>query len=202
MPNKTMAVMVLAAVLGSVGPVSAQGFGIGPRISFVRGDVPSGTPSSRLFGGTIRMGSSKRVVLELAADYRTERADDGLSRLKERPIQGSLLLFPVRAAFAPYLLAGYGLYSQTVETLDTTGTVVDSVSERKTGGHLGFGAEIFLGRHAALFVDYRYRFVKFGSPDDGAKAIDIPGSGLIPGADNVKLSHRGTMWTSGMAFYF
>ena len=194
--------LALAIVAWPASEAAAQGFGIGPRMSFVRGDVPSDTPSTRFFGGTIRMRSSKRVVLELAGDYRSQLADDGLSRLKERPLQGSLLLFPVRSRLAPYLLAGYGLYSQTTETLDATGNVVDSLAERRTGGHFGFGAELFVSRHAAFFVDYRYRFVKFGSPEDGAEAIKIPGSGLIPGADNLKLSHQGTMWTRGMAFYF
>src|SRR5688500_17762319 len=61
----------------------AQGFGIGPRFSFVRGDVPSDAPSTRFLGGTIRMSSSRRVVLEAAMDYRTERSEDGLTRLRE-----------------------------------------------------------------------------------------------------------------------
>lgn len=164
----------------------------------MRGDVPSGTPSTRFIGGTIRMASSKRVVLEIAADFRTEMSADGLTRLRERPIQGSLLLFLTRTRFAPYLLGGYGLYSQTLETMDATGIVATSVSERKTGGHMGFGAELFLTRHAAFFLDYRYRFVSFGASDEDAETIDLPD--FVPGVD--KISHQGTMWTSGVAFYF
>ena len=192
----TIATIALAALVLVPQAALAQGFGIGPRLSFVRGDVPSGAPSTRFLGGTIRMSSSRRVVLEAALDYRSERSEDGLTRLRERPLQGSLLLFPVRSTFAPYVLAGFGLYSQTTDTLGPTGLVVSSTSTRETGAHAGFGAELFIGRHAALFADYRFRFVRFGTPEDGADPIDLPG------LDALKLSHRGSMWTSGMAFYF
>lgn len=198
----TTALAVAAAALLFVPDASAQGFGLGPRFSFVRGDVPSGSPSTRFFGGTVRMRTSKRVVLEIAGDYRSELSLDGTTRLKERPIQGSLLIFPVRSRFAPYLLAGYGLYAQTTEAIGPTGTVLATESNRETGAHAGFGAELFISRHAAFFVDYRFRFVGWGEPEPGDDPIDIPGSGVIPGLDKVKLSHRGTMWTSGMAFYF
>ncbi len=190
-----VALLLLAAVTLVPAVVAAQGIGIGPRLSFVRGDVPSEASSTRFFGGIVRMRSSKRVVLEAAADYRTERSEDGLSRVKERPLQGSLLLFPSRSTLAPYVLVGYGLYSRTTETLDLTGVPATTVSERKTGAHIGFGAELFLGRHAAFVLDYRYRFVRFGSPEDDETSVNLPGLGS-------RLSHRGSMWTSGMAFYF
>jgi Outer membrane protein beta-barrel domain len=195
-------VVVLAALVWPAAESAAQGFGIGPRMSFVKGDLDSGAASAKFYGGTIRMRSSRRVVLELAADIKTQVSADGLTRLRERPVQGSLLLFLARSAFAPYVLGGYGLYPQTTETLNATGLVTDSVTERKTGGHLGFGAELFLGRHAALFADYRFRFVKLGAPDEGADPLNIPGGSFVPGLDKVQLSHRGTMWTSGIAFYF
>jgi hypothetical protein len=190
-----VAVLVLAAVAVVPAGAQAQAVGLGPRMSFVRGDIPSSTGSTRFIGGILRMRSSKRVVLEAAADFRTERSEDGLSRVRERPLQGSLLLFPARSTFSPYVLAGYGLYSRTTETLDLTGEPAATVSERKTGAHVGFGAELFLGRHAAFVLDYRYRFVRFGSPDDGETPVNLPG---LRG----RLSHRGSMWTSGMAFYF
>lgn len=189
---------VLALAVLGFHPVSAaaQGFGIGPRMSLVRGDQPSGTPSVRFFGGTLRMQSSRRVVMEVAADYKTQILGDGAFRQRERPLQGSLLFFLARSTFAPYVLGGYGLYQRTLETLDATGTVVSAVTDKKTGAHMGFGAELFVSRHAALFADYRYRFVRFGDPADGEQSIDIPFT------DAVKLSHQGTMWTSGVAFYF
>ena len=194
---RTLALLtVLIVVVLIPCDASAQGFGLGPRVSFVRGDLATGAPSTRFIGGTIRMSSSRRVVLEVAMDFRTEQSEDGLSRVRERPLQGSILLFPVRSTFAPYVLGGIGLYSHSTDALDAAGVVQSTMTERKTGAHLGFGAELFLGRHAALFADYRFRFVKFGSPEEGADSIDLPG------LDTFNISHRGSMWTSGMAFYF
>jgi hypothetical protein len=200
--RRSILVFALVVLLWPAAEAAAQGFGIGPRMTFVKGDLATGAPSTKFYGGTIRIASSRRVVLELAGDVRSQLAEDGLTRLRERPIQASMLLFLARSAFAPYVLGGYGIYSQTTETLDATGVVADSVSERKTGAHLGFGAELFVSRHAAFFADYRLRFVTFGTPDAGAEPVNIPGSSFVPGLDNVKLSHRGTMWTSGIAFYF
>lgn len=192
-----LGIFFLAGLIVAPIGADAQGFGLGPRVSFVRGDLSSDTPSTRFFGGIVRMRSSKRVVLELAADYRTERAEDGLTRVKERPLQGSMLLFPVRSTFAPYVLAGYGLYNRTVETLDESGLSIptQSISERRTGAHMGFGAELFLGRRAAFVLDYRYRFVRFGAAEPGEEPVNLP-------VLRDRLSHRGSMWTSGLAFYF
>lgn len=189
--------VVVALLAGLPATASAQAFGIGPRLSFVRGDLPSGTPSTRFWGGIVRMQLSKRMVLEGAADYRSETAEDGLTRVKERPLQGSLLLFPVRSTLSPYVVGGYGVYNRSVEVIDETALLVPAVavSERKTGLHLGFGAELMLGRRAAFIVDYRYRFVRFGSAESGEEAVNLP---LLKD----RLSHRGSMWTSGIAFYF
>lgn len=189
--------LALALLTGLPATVSAQAFGIGPRLSFVRGDLPSGTPSTRFWGGIVRMQLSKRMVLEGAADFRSETSDDGLTRVKERPLQGSLLMFPVRSTLAPYVVAGYGVYNRTVEVIDETALLVPAVavSERETGLHLGFGAELRLGRRAAFIVDYRYRFVRFGAAEGDEEPVNLP---LLKD----RLSHRGSMWTSGIAFYF
>lgn len=195
--TRTFISAALAGLLfGPAAAANAQGFGLGPRMSLVRGDLPSGTPSTRSFGGTIRMRSSRRVSLEIAGDYRKTLSADGVMRERQRPIQGSLLLFLSRSTLSPYVLGGYGIYRRDIDILDSAGTTVSSVADKTTGAHMGFGAELFVTRHAALFADYRYRFVRFGDPEDGSKEINLPF------VDQVKLSHRGTMWTSGMAFYF
>lgn len=188
-------VLVVSAAVLLPSALAAQSIGFGPRLSFVRGDVPSATASTRFLGGILRMQASKRVVFEAAADFRSERTGDGLTRVTERPLQGSLLLFPVRSTIAPYVLAGYGLYTRSVETLDLAGTPVVIASDRRTGAHVGLGAELFLGRHAALLIDYRYRFVRFGVAEAGEDQVNLPGLGD-------RVSHRGSMWTSGVAFYF
>jgi len=177
---------------------AAQSIGIGPRFSMVRGDLLTNTPPSRFIGGTLRMVTGKHSVLEASMDYRSYVNDAGTERVRERPIQGSLLLFPVRAAFAPYVGGGIGLYSQYHDAIDpNSGLVTLTTVEKKVGWHVGVGAEIRLARHAAFFADYRFRFVRFGAPQDAdSEPINIPG------IDQVKLSHQGSMWTSGVAFYF
>ena len=193
---------VVAAVLMGAGTASAQSFGIGPRFSFVRGNLSSGTPATRLIGGTMRIVTSKHTVLEGSMDYRAFFNDAGTQRTKETPMQGSLLLFIARGAFSPYVGGGIGLYTQTRDTLNASGLVTASETEKKLGWHLGGGAEIILAKHVGFFVDYRFRFVKFGEPDGDSQKIGIPGDSVFPILQNVKLSHEGSMWTSGLTFYF
>jgi hypothetical protein len=191
-----VSICVCAALAITAGAASAQTVGLGPRFSFVRGDLPSATSSTRLFGGTLRIQSSRRVVLETALDYRSEFSEDKTTRVRQTPFQASLLLFPVRTTFSPYLLAGIGVYSEFIDKLGPAGIVQETTLQRKTGWHMGFGGELFVARHAALFADYRFRFVKFGDPEADSDPINIPG------LNSLKISHRGSMWTSGMAFYF
>jgi hypothetical protein len=187
---------VLAGVTLLPSPAAAQSFGIGPRFSFVRGDLASSTPSSTFLGGTMRLRTSPHLAIEGALDHRSRTSEDLTARVRETPIQGSLLIFPVKAVFAPYLLGGFGWYNQSTDFLDATGKTVLTTSSKRTGWHFGLGAEVQLAKHAALFGDYRYRFVHFGDVAVDSQPINIP---LISAA---KLSHQGSMWTTGMAFYF
>lgn len=189
-------VLFLAAVLAPASAAAQSSFGLGPRFSVVRGDDPASATSNRLVGGTIRIRTSKHLALEGTLDYRSEFSEDRTSRFRETPTQASLLLFPVRGVFSPYLVGGLGVYKTSTDTLGPAGEVLSTTRERKSGWHMGAGAEVFLARHAALFVDYRWRFVRFGEPEPGSEPIDLPGLGRF------ELSHRGSMWTSGMAFYF
>ena len=197
-----VSVLVVAALTGVASPGFAQAVGIGPRLSFVNSELAVGAPSTRFMGGTLRMQTSRHVVFEAAMDYRSQTTLDRKARLRERPLQGSLLLFPVRRTFAPYVLGGFGVYSQTMDALDLMGKVAESTTTRRTGAHLGGGVELFMSRHASLYVDYRYRFVKFGAAESDSDPINVPGSSFIPGLSGIKISHKGSMWASGMAFYF
>lgn len=193
--SRLLVVFTVACVLlPSV--TAAQSVALGPRISFVRGDLASETPSTRLVGGTLRMRSSSFTALELSMDYRTTRSEDRTERVRETPMQASLLLMPFRAALAPYALGGIGVYSRKVDVLDLDDVVTESSLSRRVGWHAGFGAEVRLGRHAAVFADYRYQFVKF-------RKNDSPGDdSFIPGLNRLEFSHQGSMWTGGFAFYF
>jgi hypothetical protein len=190
------ALTVAAACLLRPDQAAAQSLGIGPRLSFVRGHLPSGTPSSSLIGGTVRMVGSRHHAFELSLDTRTVYDDARTSRRREMPMQASLLIYPVRGPFAPYLLGGFGVYRETTDTLNADGIVLTSARTQKTGWHLGGGLELLLTRHVGLYGDYRFRFVRLGNPGEGDEPIDVPFF------DSLKLSHRGSMWTGGMAFYF
>jgi len=189
-------VCLAVATLAAPGMVAAQSVGFGPKITQVRGDVPGVSDPTRLFGGTLRIMSSTHIAIEGTLDYRSEYNDERTRRMRETPIQGSLLIFPVRKVLAPYVLGGIGLYTRHLDTLGPAGAVMDTVTERKTGWHIGAGAEMFVVRQAAIFVDYRWRFVRFGTPEGDEEPIDIPV------LNDVKLSHRGSMWSGGVAFYF
>ena len=185
-----------ASLLAPATQASAQSFGIGPHLSFIRAHTPSDTPASRLFGGTLRVSRSRVVGVELSMDYKATRNEANTERVRERPVTGSLMIFLSRRLVSPYLLGGVGLYTRTIDQLGVQSQVLSSESERKVGYHLGLGAEVFLARHVAFFLDYRYRFVSFGGDaEEGSEPIGIPGL-------EDRLSHRGSMWTSGFAFYF
>jgi hypothetical protein len=117
---------------------------------------------------------------------------------------------------SPYALGGLGIYTRTYEVLGPAGVISQSAQERKTGMHLGFGGELRVARHAVAYVDYRYRFVKFGNgasstgttTGTGTANTSVSGSamnallGSIPGLSLLKFSHEGSMWTGGVAFVF
>ena len=90
------------------GVAGAQLLGIGPRFSLVRGDVSTSTPSLRFLGGTARLKTSSLISFEGSMDYRTTKSTDGAQRIREVPMQGSVLIYPIRAALAPYVLGGMG----------------------------------------------------------------------------------------------
>ena len=184
----------------------AQAISVGPRMSFVRPDTALGTASDRYTGGTMRLRTSPRTAIELAMDWRSTTNDDATVRIRDYPIQGSLMLYPVRAAIAPYLLGGVGWYSQRMESL-AGGAVVSQQTVRRRGYHGGFGGELKLGARATLFADYRYTFIKFdseGAAQNGAGAgmggFGVPGVGSL--MDNLRLSHEGSMWTGGLVINF
>jgi opacity protein-like surface antigen len=210
---------VLLMMTAVPGIAAAQMLGIGPRFSMVRGDIASNTPSTRFFGGTVRLNTSKAVGFEGSLDFRTTMDTTGTQRLRETPLQGSLLIYPFRSVLSPYALGGMGIYTRTYDVLAPSGVIVQSAQERKTGMHLGFGGELRVSKHAVAYVDYRYRFVKFGDGTNstGSTTTLTSGSttnasansaamnallGSIPGLSLLKFSHEGSMWTGGVAFVF
>jgi Outer membrane protein beta-barrel domain len=196
MRRSALAVIAVATLAARPVAAAAQGLGIGPRLSFVRGDITTGVPSVTFAGAILRMRSSPHAAVELALDYHSLLSADGTQRVRDLPFQASLLIFPVHGVLSPYLLGGFGVYSEMTDTLDASGTVTDTTTTRRTGWHLGAGAEIFVSRQLSVFGDYRFRFVKLGQAGQSGQAISVPGlAGL-------HLFHQGSMWTTGIAFYF
>ena len=187
-------------------PCSAQGIGIGGRFSMIRGDVQADTSAERFTGGQVRAWLSPRTALEVSIDRRTQSNETLTERVRDYPLQASLLLTPVRSTFAPYVLGGVGWYTHRVEQLADKETV-ESTTTRRFGSHAGFGAELRMGRHAALHGDYRYTFLRFGDPDP-IDSDTIAGAITQSHLSNKKSgpsflpSYQGSMWTTGVTIYF
>lgn len=206
--SRGCALVALAGLFLLPAAAEAQSVGIGPRMSFVQSASPASAADDqerdRYTGGALRLALSRRAALELAADWRTTTSEDAKLRVRDYPLQGSVLLYPWRSAVSPYVLGGVGWYWQRIDALAGE-DVLASSTERRFGYHGGFGGELRLGRRAAMFVDYRYRFIQFGedAPDDGehgAGALGIPGvSSLV---DAFRMSHEGSMWAGGLIINF
>ena len=208
MRSTSLRLFAAVAVLGLAGalPCRAQGIGIGGRFSLVRGDAQAEASAERFTGGQIRAWLSKRTAIEISLDRRSQSNEALTERVRDYPLQASLLLTPVRSAFAPYVLGGMGWYTHRVDQIAGT-EVLESTTTRRVGSHAGFGAEMRLGRRAALHADYRYTFLRFGAADP-LKSDTIAGaiakSHLSDSGSGARFlpSYEGSMWTAGLTVYF
>lgn len=182
----------VALLLASVVPCYAQGgaFGIGGRMSMIRTDTQLDTDALRFFGGQLRARMSPRTGLEFSIDYRNDSNESDTIKVRDIPVQASLLLFLAKGAFSPYLLGGAGWYYHRVELLSGD-TVLDAQSNREFGWHGGFGAEIRAGNHFGIHGDYRYTFLNWNSKDEP----NVAGKAFLP-------KYKGSMWTAGLTLYF
>jgi opacity protein-like surface antigen len=207
MPVSVRLVVFVLGVVLVPGAVSAQGLGVGARFAMVRPDVDTQDDSDRYTGVFLRTHMSPRTAFELSLDWRTVTNEDETLRTRAYPIQASLLLYPFRTVLAPYVLGGVGWYSRRVQAL-ADGEVTETATSRDFGFHAGFGAQLWLGRHAAVNLDYRYTRVEFGGDDEDETDPGAEGSGslrvpvLAPLAEKMGLSHQGSMWTAGLSVYF
>ena len=178
---------VLALLVAA--PASAQ-FGIGARFAWVTADSEVESDTVRFVGGQIRLGLSKRIGVEVSLDSHSEDFELLNQKVKERPIQASLLLKLAGGSLQPYLLGGPGWYKRSVEPIEGPAEDLE-VSTTEFGWHAGGGLEIKMGRHAGIHGDYRYTFLDFGRDNDPGGLF----GSLLPG-------HRGSMWTLGATVYF
>lgn len=186
--------LLCALALTVAAPAAAQGFGIGARMAWVNGDSDDNTDSVRFTGGQIRLGLSQRIGIEASLDRHTESFELLNQKVKETPLQVSLLLKLAGGGFQPYLLAGPGWYKRSTEPIE--GPAEDlKVSTTEFGWHGGGGVEIRMGKHFGLHGDYRYTFLDFNDDDDD----EIDGIGVI---GRLLPGHKGSMWTVGLTVYF
>lgn len=211
-----VAVLALAVLGGAARGAQAQMFGIGARMVSVSGPespaLSDGDSSrTRLWGGYIRFHPIGSLAIEAAMDYQSSTNAAETARIRNVPIQISGMLLPVKKTFAPYVLAGIGWYKHRVEALDS-GVTTATAYATDFGYHTGLGAQIKFGKHAAVFVDYRYVWVDANGIDGISDALKTAASvtnvvGLLAtladdDREESSISRGGSMWTGGMTIYF
>ena len=184
-----VSVVVPAALFARPPIASAQGFGVGARMAWVKADSEVDVDSIRFTGGQIRLLSS-RWGLEVSLDHHSETFELLNQKVTEWPVQASLLVKMASGRVSPYLLGGPGWYKRKVELLNAPND--PDVETTEFGWHAGIGLEVLAGSHFGIHGDYRYTFLDFGKDNNPGVGLI---SGLIPG-------HRGSQWTLGATVYF
>ena len=184
-----VSVVVSAALFARPSIASAQGFGVGARMAWVKADSEVDVDSIRFTGGQVRLISS-RWGLEVSLDHHSETFELLNQKVTEWPIQASLLMKLASGKVAPYLLGGPGWYRRKVELLNAPND--PDVEATEFGWHAGIGLEALAGSHFGIHGDYRYTFLDFGKDNNPSVGLI---SGLLPG-------HRGSQWTLGATVYF
>lgn len=194
-----------AAVLIASTPCFAQGmFGLGARFAMTRGDTsvdPSAMPQA-FMGGQLRARLSSHTTVEISLDRRSQYNADLTQRVRDYPLQGSALFYPLHSTISPYVLGGLGWYTHSVDTMNA-GQVLGTDTTHKVGYHAGFGGEVQVGKHVGVHADYRYTFIHFGDTTSTAGASTggaNPATGGL--ASRFLPSYDGSMWTAGVTFYF
>ena len=193
-------------IFGSAWNCAAQGIGVGGRLSMVRGDVQADTSAERFAGAHFRGWLTKRTALEVSIDRHVQTNESLTEHVRDIPLQGSILLAPIPSTLAPYVLGGLGWYSHKVEQLVGKESI-DSTTTHRVGAHAGFGAEVRMGKHAALHADYRYTFLRFGAADPMtadtiAAAVSKSHQPATGSGARFLPSYQGSMWTTGLTLYF
>ena len=99
--------LALGGLVALATPASAQGFGLGGRITWVTSDAEADVDAVRMLGGQVRLLGG-RFGLEVAMDRHSEEFE--FLKVTETPIQASLLMRMGSGRVAPFLLGGPGWY--------------------------------------------------------------------------------------------
>ncbi len=158
LPRSVAYLVAIALTAGSVVAIARPGVArageIIPSVGLTR-TVDHGD-DARVFGGLAFRGHLAPVLLsEIAVDYRSEDAFDGLAKVRMWPVTASLYLSPVPALYAG---AGVGWYNVTVD-YDASLLIPDDTSQQ-FGVHVGGGMQVPLAPSAALDLNGRYVFMR------------------------------------------
>ena len=223
--KRSIGFVVLGLFFGVADLAHAQtggAFGIGPRVTFQRGDAAVPNSSAlRIFGGQAKLRLTPTTAIEISADYESKLNESLTERAKSMPIQASVLYFPVRSVVSPYLLGGIGWYRHSLTSTASSTTATTTI--REMGYHGGIGAEVRVGRRMAIHGDYRYNHIRFGgsggSGGSGTSATPqkqptltsivttaAAAISLVPKLsaiqESLKMSSQGSMWNWGLTFFF
>jgi opacity protein-like surface antigen len=210
--------LVLALLACAAPGARAQTIGLGARMVSVSGTDslavdPQANVSTKFTGGFLRLNVSKHMALEGSMDFQSETNAAGTGRIRNKPIQVSGLVIPIRTALQPYFLAGVGWYRHTLEALDNGQTVMETQSTN-FGYHTGVGGQVMFGKHVSAYVDYRYTWADtkgisglMGTVRSAVSLTSVIGAltslnDKDASTSTSSVSRRGSMWTGGMAVYF
>jgi len=190
-----LSAVAAAALFAAPSVASAQGFGVGGRLSWVKANSNADLDSVRFTGGQIR-ALSGRWGVEVSLDHHSESFELANQKVSETPIQASLLLRTGGSKASVFLLGGPGWYRRKVELINTVDDLDVDVKTTEFGWHAGVGLEVLPSRHVGIHGDYRFTFLDFDGDDedDGGGIGGVIGR-FLPG-------HRGSMLTLGMTVYF
>lgn len=196
-------ILIAALLLAFPAHGAAQtGLSVGPRFSFINSNVVNiSSTNVRYFGGVMRFRSSPKTGFELSADYRSMSNELGTERTRDIPLQASLLMYLGQQSFQPYVLGGIGWYKTKIEQY-ADDTLLSETSLSKVGYHAGLGTEVKVHSRASIHIDYRYTFIRFGDESGNSAPGAVPMPFTQGLQERLKLSHEGSMWTTGVTFNF
>ncbi len=133
------------------------GAALGAHLGYLRmRDAENGT---EFYGVHLRVYLADWLAVEGSADFAQSDFADDDAELTLVPVQATGLLFPFPdGPLRPYALAGGGWYYEQVDYSGSLSTLDDERAD-SFGVHVGFGAELRLGRSFMLHGDFRYTFL-------------------------------------------
>jgi opacity protein-like surface antigen len=140
-------------------------FSIGPVAGYLKTrDADDGT----WFGGlAMRLRFARIFAIEGSITFHNEEFSDGDIEVTQYPVQVSALILPLPdSPVEPYGIVGAGWYYTRVDfegPLDN----LDSDTDRSFGWHVGAGLQVEIGKHFALFGDFRWVFLDEPGIDNG-----------------------------------